>query len=180
MAISNFLEEEKTLCLSLTIKSRLKTVKLLWQTFTEYTQWNNVHCNTMHCYRPSGAVQGQFIWTPYWGSWTQLNCHFFTHGPRRWNHGSTDGLFLLLLLLLLLHTTKFLFILGTENTNFQTGLTFQATPVTPISSCSFSFYFLECFCLENCPLLSGELSTDSRQSSDSYCSSVKSSPGLDI
>ena len=25
----------------------------------------------------------------------------FTHGPRRWNHGSTDGLFLLLLLLLL-------------------------------------------------------------------------------
>ena len=78
-------------------------------------------------------------------------CHFvlfciFTHGPRRWNHGSTDGLFLLLLLLLLLHTTKFLFLLGTENTNFQTGLTFQATPVTPISSCSFSFYFLECFC----------------------------------
>ena len=72
----------------------------------------------------------------------------------------------------LLHTTKFLFLLGTENTNFQTGLTFQATPVTPISSCSFSFYFLECFCLENCPLLSGELSTDSRQSSDSYCSSV--------
>ena len=44
----------------------------------------------------------------------------FTHGPR-WNHGSTDGLFLLLLLflllflLLLLHTTKFLFLLGTEN-----------------------------------------------------------------
>ena len=28
----------------------------------------------------------------------------FTHGPQRWNHGSTDGLFLLLLLL---HTTKF-------------------------------------------------------------------------
>ena len=26
---------------------------------------------------------------------------FFTHGPQRWNHGSTDGLFLLLLLLLL-------------------------------------------------------------------------------
>ena len=103
----------------------------------------------------------------------------FTHGPRRWNHGSTDGLFLLLLLLLL-HTTKFLFLLGTANTNFQTGLTFQATPVTPISSCSFSFYFLECFCLEKCPLLSGELSTDSRKSSDSYCSSVQSSPGLDI
>ena len=52
-----------------------------------------------------------------------------------------------------------LFLLGTENSNFQTGLTFQATPVTPIFSCSFSFYFLEHFCLENCPLLSGELST---------------------
>ena len=52
-------------------------------------------------------------------------------------------LLLLLLLLLLLDTTKFLFLLGTEHTNFQTGLTFQATPVTPISSCSFSFYFLE-------------------------------------
>ena len=108
------------------------------------------------------------------------NVIVFTHGPRRWNHGSTDGLFLLLLLLLLLlNTTKCLFLLGTENANFQTGLTFQATPVTPISSCS-SFYFLEYFCLENCPLLSGELSTDSRQSSDSYCSSVQSSPGLDI
>ena len=35
-------------------------------------------------------------------------------------------------------------------------------------------------CLENCPLLSGELSTDSRQSSDSYFSSVQSSPGPDI
>ena len=102
----------------------------------------------------------------------------FTHGPWRWNRGSTDGFFLLLRLLLLLHTTKFVFLLGTENTNFQTGLTFQTTPVTHISSCS--FYFLECFCLENCPLLSGELSTDSRQSSDSYCSSVQSSPGLDI
>ena len=32
----------------------------------------------------------------------------FTHGPRRWNRGSSDGLFLLLLLhLLLLHTTNF-------------------------------------------------------------------------
>ena len=32
----------------------------------------------------------------------------FTHGPQRWNRGSTDGLFLLLLLLLLhlLHTTN--------------------------------------------------------------------------
>ena len=36
------------------------------------------------------------------------------------------------------------------------------------------------FCLENCPLLSRELSTNSRQSSDSYFSSVKSSPGPDI
>ena len=94
----------------------------------------------------------------------------FTHGPWRWNRGSTDGLFLLLLLLLLLHTTNFLFLLGTENANFQTGLTFQATPVTPISSCSFSFYFLKHFCL----------STDSRQSSDSYFYSVQSSPGPDI
>ena len=47
----------------------------------------------------------------------------FTHGPRRWNHGSTDGFFILLLLLLL-HTTKFVFFLGTENADFQTGLTF--------------------------------------------------------
>ena len=47
------------------------------------------------------------------------------------------------------HQKKIL--LGTENANFQTGLTFQATLITPISSCSFSFYFLECFCLENCP-----------------------------
>ena len=31
---------------------------------------------------------------------------FFTHGPQRWNHGSTDVLFLLLLLLLLLYTTN--------------------------------------------------------------------------
>ena len=45
---------------------------------------------------------------------------------------------------------------------------------------SFSFYFFEHICPENCPLLSGELSTDSRQSSDSYFSSVQSSPGLDI
>ena len=84
----------------------------------------------------------------------QHNGRFFTHGPQRWNHGSTDGLFLLLLLLLLffllLHTTNFLFLLDTENTNFQTGLTFQATPVTPISSCSFSFYFLERFCTVMC------------------------------
>ena len=36
------------------------------------------------------------------------------------------------------------------------------------------------FCPENCPLLSTELSTDPRQSSDSYLSSVKSSPGPDI
>ena len=35
-------------------------------------------------------------------------------------------------------------------------------------------------CLENCPLLSGELSTKSRQSSDSYFSSVQSSQGPDI
>ena len=81
----------------------------------------------------------------------------FTHGPWRWNHGSSDRLSpLLLLLLLLLQTTNFLFLLGTENTNFQTGLTFQATPVTPMSSCSFSFYFLEFF-------LSGELSTPVRR-----------------
>ena len=65
----------------------------------------------------------------------------------------------------------------------STSVTFQATtgsPVTPISSYSFSFYFLKCFCPKNCPLLSGELSTDSRQSSDLYFSSVQSSPGLDI
>ena len=88
-----------------------------------------------------------FIWLNYLKN---ANYAFFYPWSRRWNHGSTVGLFLLLLLLLLLHTTKFLFLLGTENTNFQTGSTFQATPVTPISSCF--FYFLECF-------LSGELST---------------------
>ena len=57
----------------------------------------------------------------------------------------------------------------------STPPSFQATPgspVTPISS-----YFLEHFCLENGSLLSRELSTDS---SDSYLSSVQSSPGLDI
>ena len=71
-----------------------------------------------------------------------------------------------------------------------TPLTFQAipgSPVTPISSYSFSYYFLERFCPENCPLLSGELSTLVRrtvhrlhQSSNSYFSSAQSSPELDI
>ena len=32
--------------------------------------------------------------------------YVFTHGPQRWNRGSTDGLFLFLLLLLFLHTTN--------------------------------------------------------------------------
>ena len=99
----------------------------------------------------------------------------FTHSPQRWSHGSTDWLFLLLFLLLHI-SSSFVSI----RYNFQTGLTFQATPVTPVSSCSFSLYFLEHFCLENCPLLSGEVSTDSRHSSDSYFSSVQSSPGPDI
>ena len=96
------------------------------------------------------------LWPPY--------CNFyscFTHGPHRRNHVSSDGN--CLLLHFLLHTTNF-----------------PGSPVTPISSYSFSFYFLECFCPENCPLLSGEVSTNSRQSSDSYLSSVQSSPGLDI
>ena len=66
------------------------------------------------------------------------------------------------------------------SSSFFTPPTFQASPGSPVTSYSFSFYFLEHFCLENCPLLSGELSTDSRQSSDSYFSSVDSSPGLDI
>ena len=47
--------------------------------------------------------------------------------------GQQTNLFFLLLLLLhllLLHTTNFLFLLGKENANFQTGLTFQATLVT--------------------------------------------------
>ena len=42
---------------------------------------------------------------------TQLK-HFYPHPL--WEHGSTDGHFLLLRLLL--HTTNFLFLLGTENT----------------------------------------------------------------
>ena len=44
----------------------------------------------------------------------------------------------------------------------------------------FLLLLLERFCPENCPFLSGELSTDFRQSSDSYFSSVQSSPGVDI
>ena len=73
--------------------------------------------------------------------------------------------------------------MGLQMDIFSTPPTFQATPgspVIPISSYSFSLYFLGHFCPENCPLLSRELSTDSRQSSDSYFSSVQSSPGLDI
>ena len=94
------------------------------------------------------------------------NMGVFTHGPRGGAVGQQTDFFF--------SFSSFtppvvLFLLGTENANFQTGLTFQATPVTPIS-----------FCPENCPLLSGELSTDSRQSSDSYFSSVQSSPGPDI
>ena len=83
--------------------------------------------------------------SPQWGG-VSGQVHFsriFTHGPRRWNHGSTDRLFLLLLLLLL-HTINFLFLLGTENSDFQTGLTFQATPVTLWGgTCKllFSFFF---------------------------------------
>ena len=86
------------------------------------------------------------------GLWFSAEKALVTHGPHRWNCGSSHGHFLLLLLLLLLlHTSNF-----------------PGSPVTPISS--FSFYFLEHFFLENCPLLSGELSTDT---SDSYFSSVQ-------
>ena len=102
--------------------------------------------------------------------------HVFTHGPC----GSVGQQMDIFSFSSSFTPTAGLFLLCTENTNFQTGLTFQATPVTPISSCSFSFYFLEHFCPENRPLLSGELSTDSRQSSDSYFSSVQSNPGPDI
>ena len=42
------------------------------------------------------SVELQFI--------QQFRWYIFTHGPQRWNRGSTDGLFLLLLLLL--HTTN--------------------------------------------------------------------------
>ena len=39
--------------------------------------------------------------------YSKINGLVITHGPQRWNHGSTDGLFLLLLLLLLLlHITN--------------------------------------------------------------------------
>ena len=80
----------------------------------------------------------------------------FTQSPLRWNHGSSDGHFLLLLLLLLflLHPTNFL------GNSRQSRLLSLLSP-SPSISCSV-------FVRENCPLLSGELSTDSRQSSDSY------------
>ena len=90
---------------------------------------------------------------------------FFTHCPQRWNHGSSDGLFLLLLLLLLLlHTSNF------------PGNSRQSSDSYLFLLLLLLFYFQERFC----PILSGELSIDSRQSSDSYFSSVESSPGLDI
>ena len=49
----------------------------------------------VHCQRRTHSLQYSFLFV-------------FTHGPCSWNHGSSDGLFLLLLLLLLLlHTTNF-------------------------------------------------------------------------
>ena len=95
--------------------------------------------------------------------------YFYMRSPEvelwvfRWTFSPSLLLFLLLLLL--------------STTNFP-GNSSQ-------SSNSYLFLlllllFLERFCLENCPLLSRELSTDSRQSSDFYFSSVQSSPGPDI
>ena len=54
-------------------------------------------------------ILAQFCkWTSCYQTTWAICVVIFTHGPRRWNHGSTGGLFLLLLLLLLLlHTTKF-------------------------------------------------------------------------
>ena len=65
----------------------------------------------------------------------------FTHSPQRWNHESSDGLFLLLLL----HTTNF-----------------------PGNSRQSSDSYLFLLLLFPLMFLSRELSTDSRQSSDLY------------
>ena len=99
-------------------------------------------------------------------------CHFLPMVPENGTVGQQMDFFF--------SSSFFSFSFFSSSSSF-TPPTFQATPgstVTPISSYSFSFYSLEHFCPENCPLLSGELSTDSRQSSDSYFSSVQSS--LDI
>ena len=52
------------------------------------------------------AVYEEFIWSSHLLS---SNLLIFTHGSQRWNHGSSDGLFVLLIFLLLLlfcpHTT---------------------------------------------------------------------------
>ena len=88
-----------------------------------------------------------------WYVW-RLKIHIFTHGPWRWNHGSTDGPFhlLLLLLLLLLHTTKFLFSLRYRKCQFSNWFDFPGNS-------SDSYIFLLLLLLFPEVYLSGELST---------------------
>ena len=62
--------------------------------------------------------------------------------------------------------------------------------MTPISSCSFSFYLLECFCLENCPQTPSSPETPIALQYNPALgriynwlrsgSQIKASPGLDI
>ena len=62
---------------------------------------------------------------------------FFTHGPQRWNHGSSDGLFMLLFFLLL-HTSESL---GAKTT-------FISFPGVNKVLC-ISFHTMNCICVCN-------------------------------
>ena len=80
----------------------------------------------------------------------------FTHSPRRWNHGSTDGFFHLLLLLL--HTTNFMFLLGTKTPIFKLvwlsrQLLWLLSLLAPSLSISCSVFVWRTVhsCPENCP-----------------------------
>ena len=75
--------------------------------------WIVLYCTIQFTYLDSGYGPLLHLFYLYSDKSWFFPFSFFTHGPRRWNRGSTDGLFLLLflllllLLLLLLHTTNF-------------------------------------------------------------------------